>query len=114
MRTDRTKDQLERIRKLFLVEYRLILAVILWQLHIVLELQCDLNTLFTYDFDLPFLIKLKTLSPPQQQIPHHAPQKASKNSKPKQLILGHEFESANPHTAWPLPIHILGRQVSFL
>lgn len=83
----RIKDQLEHIRNLFLVEYRLLLAVTLWQLHIVLELQCDLKVLFTYDYEFIFF-KLKTLSPPQQQIPHHAPPKASINSKSNQIILG--------------------------
>lgn len=51
---DRIKDQLELIKNLFLVEYRLLLAVTLWQLHIVLELQCDLKTLFTYYSDFFF------------------------------------------------------------
>lgn len=52
---DRIKDQLEHIRNLCLAEYRLLLAVTLWQLHIVLELQRYLKMLFTYDFF--FLIK---------------------------------------------------------
>lgn len=47
---DRIKDQLEHIRNLCLAEYRLLLAVTLWQLHIVLELQCYLKMLFTYVF----------------------------------------------------------------